>query len=199
MSHSNLEERHTRISTTVRDDLLINESVRFSRILHERRFSFDRDEQVLVHQIYSISKPTDALNFRSTLFNQRQLFHGSKYNQFLGILSRGLLTPKAVVDDLGITRTDIGCLGSGIYFSDSVSTSLKYTSASSTRPGRRLLCVSQVALGNSAKFYSFAPTLNEPPENFHSAHGVKNTAETPSKFIVRIHSSRSLRRDLFLG
>lgn len=93
--------------------------------------------------------------------------------------------PKLVVDDLGVTRTDIGCLGYGIYFSDSVSTSLKYTTPSATRPGRRLLCISQVALGKSAKFYSYTPTLTQPPEHFHSTHGVKNTDENNSKFIVR--------------
>jgi poly [ADP-ribose] polymerase len=94
--------------------------------------------------------------------------------------------PKMVVNDLGITRTDIGCLGYGIYFSDSVSTSLKYTTASSTRSGRRLLCISQVALGDTAKCYSFSSTLTQAPENFHSTHGVKKTNDNNSKFIVRI-------------
>ena len=81
--------------------------------------------------------------------------------------------PKMVVNDLGITRTDIGCLGYGIYFSDSASTSLKYTTPSTTRPGRRLLCISQVALGNSAKFYSYSSTLTQSPDGFQSTHGVK--------------------------
>jgi poly [ADP-ribose] polymerase len=93
--------------------------------------------------------------------------------------------PKMVVNDLGITRTDIGCLGYGVYFSDSVSTSLKYTTPSTTRPGRRLLCISQVALGDSAKFYSYSPNLTQPPENFHSTHGVKKNNENNSKFVVR--------------
>ncbi|CAF0838136.1 unnamed protein product [Rotaria sp. Silwood1] len=145
--------------------------------------STNANEQVIIHQIYSVAKQTDALNFRSTLFNQKQLFHGSKYNNFLGILSRGLLMPKVVVNDLGVTRTDIGCLGYGLYFSDSVSTSLKYTTPSITRPGRRLLCISQVALGDSAKFYSYASNLTQPPENFHSTHGVKKNDENNSKFL----------------
>ena len=98
----------------------------------------------------------------------------------------GLLMPKVVVDDMGVTRTDIGCLGYGIYFSDSASTSLKYTTSSTIHPGRRLLCVSQVALGESAKFYSYAPNLIEPPEHFHSTHGVKRNNENNSKFTVRI-------------
>ncbi|CAF0923046.1 unnamed protein product [Rotaria sordida] len=144
--------------------------------------STNSNEQVIIHQIYSVAKQTDALNFRSTFFNQKQLFHGSKYNNFLGILSRGLLMPKMVVNDLGVTRTDIGCLGYGLYFSDSVSTSLKYTKPSITRSDRRLLCISQVALGDSAKFYSYAPNLIQPPEHFHSTHGVKRNDENNSKF-----------------
>lgn len=60
---------------------------RISSFKKNNRFDFS-DEQVIIHQIYSVGKQTDALNFRSTLSNQRQLFHGSKYNNFLGILSR---------------------------------------------------------------------------------------------------------------
>lgn len=103
--------------------------------------------------------------------------------------------PKVVVDEFGVTRTDIGCLGYGLYYSDSISTSLKYTKTSRTRPGRRLICLSQVALGNSAKYYSYATNLTEPPEQYHSTHGVKKTMENNSKFLVlkkktRIHFSK---------
>lgn len=46
-------------------------------------------EQIIIHNIFSVIKQTDALNFCTTsLSNQRQLFHGSKYANFLGILSR---------------------------------------------------------------------------------------------------------------
>ncbi len=34
------------------------------------------------------------------------------------IFCRGLLPPKVVVDEFGGTLTDIGMLGSGIYFAD---------------------------------------------------------------------------------
>ena len=92
--------------------------------------------------------------------------------------------PKMVVEELGVTRTDIGCLGYGLYFSDCAATSLKYTTASTTRPGRRLLCVCQVALGESANYYAFSPTLVKPPAGFQSTHGVKRTDENKSMFIV---------------
>ncbi len=65
-----------------------NPFVFFFNYDEQKKPFFYRNEQVIVHHIYSVAKQTDVLNFRSTLFNQKQLFHGSKYNNFLGILSR---------------------------------------------------------------------------------------------------------------
>lgn len=111
----------------------------------------------------------------------------------------GLALPKMVVEELGVGRTDIGCLGYGIYFSDSVSTSLKYTTTSTIRSGRRLLCICQVALGESANYYSFAPTLIKPPDGFQSTHGVKRTEDNHSMFTVNSsYSSKVSYESLFL-
>ncbi|CAF4385876.1 unnamed protein product, partial [Rotaria sp. Silwood2] len=154
----------------------------FKNVAELIQSSIDSGEQVVIHHVFSVAKQTDALNFYTSLPHQWQLFHGSKYANFLGILSRGLTMPKMVMEELGVLRTDIGCLGYGIYFSDSASTSLKYTTASTTRPGRRLLCICQVALGESTNYYSFSPTLTKPPNGFHSTHGVKRTEQNNSMF-----------------
>ncbi|CAF4578182.1 unnamed protein product, partial [Rotaria sp. Silwood2] len=154
----------------------------FKNVAELIQSSIDSGEQIVIHHVFSVAKQTDALNFYTSLPHQWQLFHGSKYANFLGILSRGLTMPKMVMEELGVLRTDIGCLGYGIYFSDSASTSLKYTTASTTRPGRRLLCICQVALGESANYYSFSPTLTKPPNGFHSTHGVKRTEQNNSMF-----------------
>ncbi|CAF4077169.1 unnamed protein product [Rotaria sp. Silwood2] len=154
----------------------------FKNIVNLIQSSIDSREQIIIHNVFSVAKQTDISNFCTTLSNQRQLFHGSKYVNFLGILSRGLVMPKIVVEDLGVERTDVGCLGYGIYFSDCASTSLKYTTASTVRPGRRLLCICQVALGETANYYSFSPTLIKPPIGFHSTHGVKRTEDNCSMF-----------------
>ena len=55
----------------------------------------------------------------SKIQNKKLLFHGSSVGNFTGLLSRGLLLPK-VVTDLGGKRTDAGMLGTGIYFSNSM-------------------------------------------------------------------------------
>ncbi|CAF1609985.1 unnamed protein product [Rotaria magnacalcarata] len=163
-------------------ETVASSTIDFRNIAKLIQSSTNSGEEILIHNIFSVTKQTDALNFRRTLSHQWQLFHGSKYVNILGILSRGLVMPKIVVEQLGVERTDVGCLGYGIYFSDSASTSLKYTTASAIRSGRRLLCICQVALGESANYYSFSPTLTKPPDGFHSTHGVKRTEENQSKF-----------------
>ncbi|KAE8299772.1 Poly [ADP-ribose] polymerase 4 [Larimichthys crocea] len=61
----------------------------------------------------------------------KQVLRVSRGN-FVGVLSRGLLLPRVGVEHHGIERTDAGNLGSGIYFSDAISTSLKYSRPSMT-------------------------------------------------------------------
>ncbi|CAF1684492.1 unnamed protein product, partial [Adineta ricciae] len=163
-------------------ETMSNSTSEFQNIFNFIQSSTNRNEQIIIHNIFNVVKQTDTLNFSTTLSNQQQLFHGSKYSNFLGILSRGLAMPKMVIEEFGIDRTDIGCLGHGIYFSNSASTSLKYTTESTIRSGRRLLCICQVALGESADYYSFSPTLIKPPHGFHSTHGIKQTEDNHSIF-----------------
>ena len=84
------------------------------------------------------------------LSNCRMMFHGSRVSNFVGILSRGLLLPKCVYNDEEINsellRTDIGHLGYGIYFSDDIRTSLKY-SLNSKCKRTRLIAVCEVSHG----------------------------------------------------
>ncbi len=89
----------------------------------------------------------EAANFQSHFENVCELFHSSKAQNFLGILSRGLLLPKVVVSDYGGERSDAGSLGTGIYFGLDALTSVKYSSPSQTR-GSRFLLMCDVALGN---------------------------------------------------
>ncbi|CAF1498179.1 unnamed protein product, partial [Didymodactylos carnosus] len=95
------------------------DSVEFKKLTNMINSSTDPNEEVIVDSIFEITRQTETINFKATLHNQCQLFHGSKYSNFLGILSRGLLMPKIVVNELGGSRSDIGHLGCGLYFSDS--------------------------------------------------------------------------------
>ncbi|XP_023564489.1 poly [ADP-ribose] polymerase 4 [Octodon degus] len=131
-------------------------------------------------QIFSIGRVNEATEFLSTLGNVRSLLHGSPVRNIVGILSRGLLLPK-VVEDRGIQRTDIGNLGSGIYFSDSLSTSVKYSQPGET-DGSRLLVICDVALGRCVDLFKKDFSLTEAPLGYDSVHGVSATASVPTDF-----------------
>ncbi|KAM9169492.1 protein mono-ADP-ribosyltransferase PARP4 isoform 2-T2 [Pangshura tecta] len=139
------------------------------------------DCPVQVLQIYRVGRISETAEFLSNLGNVQSLFHASSVRNFVGILSRGLLLPKIVVEDHGMERTDIGNLGSGIYFSDSISTSTKY-SPPSEMDGTRLLAVCNVALGTCLDLYKKDLSLTNAPAGYDSVHGVRKTANISSDF-----------------
>ncbi|XP_072253698.1 protein mono-ADP-ribosyltransferase PARP4 [Leuresthes tenuis] len=136
---------------------------------------------VQIQQIVRVSRGVELQTFKSELENVKTLLHSSGPSNFVGILSRGLLLPLVAVGHHGIKRTDIGNLGSGIYFSDAVSTSLKYSKPSQT-DGARLLLVCDVALGRCRDLHKRDQTLTQAPDGHHSVHGVRHTEKTPSDF-----------------
>lgn len=62
--------------------------------------------------IFRLFKPDEQKAWNSKLGNHHMLFHASRFANWVGILSRGLLLPEAVTK-LGVRRTDFGWLGAG--------------------------------------------------------------------------------------
>jgi len=60
-----------------------------------------------VKNIYSLCRDSEQLAFDKNIGNEKLLFHGSRVQNWVGILSRGILLPKTVVK-LGVNRTDAG-------------------------------------------------------------------------------------------
>ncbi|XP_044524909.1 protein mono-ADP-ribosyltransferase PARP4 [Gracilinanus agilis] len=131
--------------------------------------------------IYRIGRINETLEFQSELGNVQSLLHGTLGRNIVGILSRGLLLPKRLVEDHGIERTDFGNLGSGIYFSDSLRTSIKYTQPTQT-DGARFLVVCDVALGSCMNMHKKDFSLTEPPPGYDSVHGIQKTEHIISDF-----------------
>uniref|UniRef100_UPI003AAC9FB8 protein mono-ADP-ribosyltransferase PARP4 n=1 Tax=Centroberyx gerrardi TaxID=166262 RepID=UPI003AAC9FB8 len=140
-----------------------------------------QDRKVQVRQVLRVSRGVELQMFKNELGNIKPLLHSSSPSSFVGILSRGLLLPRMGVEHHGIERTDIGNLGSGIYFSDAMSTSLKYSRPGAT-DGSRLLLVCDVALGRCRDVQRKDPSLHQAPEGYHSVHGVRRTPNTHSEF-----------------
>ncbi|XP_077340109.1 protein mono-ADP-ribosyltransferase PARP4 isoform X3 [Lithobates pipiens] len=154
----------------------------FHRVKQEVLNNNHSNEEFQIFRVFRVGRLTEASNFRSDLGNVKSLLHASSLRNIVGILSRGLLLPKIIVDEFGLDRTDIGNLGSGIYFSDSISTSVKYTEASRVS-GERLLLVCDVALGTTKDVGKRDYSITEPPEGFHSLHGVRSNVSKNSQFI----------------
>ncbi|XP_075995061.1 protein mono-ADP-ribosyltransferase PARP4, partial [Genypterus blacodes] len=127
-----------------------------------------------IKQVLRVSRGAELETFKGELGNIKPLLHSSSPSNFVGILSRGLLLPRVGVEHHGIERTDVGHLGAGIYFSDSLSPSLKYSKPSVT-DGSRLLLVCDVALGQCKRVLTRDPTLNQAPQGFSSVQGVRRT------------------------
>ncbi|XP_048454258.1 protein mono-ADP-ribosyltransferase PARP4 [Rhincodon typus] len=136
---------------------------------------------VKILQIFHVARLSETKSFQSHIGNIQQLYHASSGSNFVGILSRGLLLPKMVVENYGVERTDVGNLGSGIYFSNSISTSIKYSKPSRTN-GSRLLVICDVSLGKCKKYYKKDFTLSAPPAEYSSVHGIRKTECIYSEF-----------------
>ncbi|KAL1268029.1 hypothetical protein QQF64_033392 [Cirrhinus molitorella] len=140
-----------------------------------------QDRPVQIQQILRVSRGVELQLFREDLGNIKPLLHSTSPSSFVGILSRGLLLPRVGVEQHGIERTDIGNLGGGIYFSDSLKTSVKYSKPSVT-DGSRLLLVCEVALGRCKDLLKKDTTLTCAPDGYHSVHGVQRTPNRLSEF-----------------
>ncbi|XDB55981.1 hypothetical protein ABFV05_009597 [Capra hircus] len=152
----------------------------FLRVREELLQNDHSKSPVDILQIFRVGRVSETTEFQGHLGNVRHLLHGSPVQSFMGILSRGLLLPK-VVEDRGMKRTDIGNLGSGIYFSDSLSTSIKYSHPGQT-DGTRLLVVCDVALGRCLDLHKRDFSLTEAPPEYNSVHGVRGTDMVSSDF-----------------
>lgn len=126
-----------------------------------------------------MKRPAEWDAFDSKVGNDKFLFHGSRIQNWVGLLSRGILMPKIVVS-MGVNRTDAGWLGNGIYFGDASCTSAFYTT-----PGKkktRFMAIARVGLGKAKQFTKITYGLNEPPAGFDSCHGVRNQKSNGSQF-----------------
>ena len=99
----------------------------------------------------------------------------------MGILSRGLLLPRVVVQ-LGVKRTDGGWLGHGLYFGDAACTSYFYTSPG--RKGTRFIALARVALGKMKPYRKITYGLTAPPKGFDSCHGVRGTQFSDDEYVI---------------
>ena len=138
-----------------------------------------KSKNIKVENVYKVKRPQEWDAFDAQLGNDKMLFHGSRIQNWVGLLTRGILMPKLVVS-LGVNRTDAGWLGNGIYFGDASCTSAFYTT-----PGKkktRFMAVARVGMGKMHPYTKITYGLNEPPPGYDSCHGLRNDKKNNSQF-----------------
>ncbi len=139
--------------------------------------------------LYQLDRLGENDKFTHQISNQRLLFHGSRIQNWVGILSRGILLPKIVVS-MGVNRTDAGWLGHGIYFGDAACTSAFYATAG--RRKTKLMAIAQVALGKMKKYHKITYGLSGPPTGYDSCHGVRGSEFDDDEYVVYTDTQQKL-------
>ncbi len=121
-----------------------------------------------VEAVFAVSKKNETARFNHKVGNEHLMFHASRFENWVGILSRGLLQPAAVTK-LGVRRTDFGWLGAGVYFGSEWSTSEGYCQPGSGGTGCML--VQRVALGKVQEQTQVDGSISGPKPGFDSIHG----------------------------
>jgi poly [ADP-ribose] polymerase len=149
---------------------------------------YDRSD---IKRIFAIKRPTEHAEYDLSIGNDKLLFHGSAAKNWVGILSRGLLLPK-LVTKLGVSRTDAGWLGHGIYFGNAACTAYNYAGAG--KRGTSFITVASVALGKIKDYRKITHGLTEPPAGYNSCHGVRadNSDFSDDEFVIYSHNQQKL-------
>lgn len=116
---------------------------------------FDHAEISHLEKVYKVSRHGEAERFKphETNFNRQLLWHGSPIENFVGILSNGLL-----IEPPGVHIKPY-FYGRGIYFADSVTNSASYCQSEGSPDNRILLLLCEVALGKCDLQYHMSSHL----------------------------------------
>jgi poly [ADP-ribose] polymerase len=175
--NAKIDQEYQALGCEIRD--IPPESDEYKKIAEYVLKSQINTSNMKIKAIYGLKRPSEWDQFKTDIGNERLLFHGSRIQNWVGILSRGILLPKIVVS-LGVDRTDEGWLGSGIYFGDAVCTSYFYATAGKQKT--KLIALARVALGKIKTYREITYGLKAPPKGYHSCHGVRCTDEYFSEF-----------------
>ncbi len=143
-----------------------------------------------VNRIFQACLPEERGRYEQasqSVGNVRELFHGTKNSNMVGILSRGLLIAPKNVPVTGYM------FGKGIYFADQSTKSAQYSLAwANNRRPSGYLFLADVALGRVQK--EAGPRYREEaPDGFHSVQGCKGPSLMHNEFIIYNTAQCTLR------
>lgn len=122
--------------------------------------------QLKVDQIFQLSKESEQKHFKKweNLHNRQLLWHGTRAENMVGILTTGLR-----INPAGVTTTG-KMFGNGLYFANSSSKSAGYISYSNNRH-KAFMFLCEIALGTTYDLVN-ATNVTSLPSGKHSVRGV---------------------------
>lgn len=137
-----------------------------------------------IHNIYAIERKGEPERIAQWkhLPNRMILWHGSKIENFLGILSQGLRIAPPEASHTG------WAFGQGIYFADEFEKSFGYTYSNAgymmkgKKPKFMLLC--EVALGKLYEITQFTSEIPTLPKNCKSVKGLGQSGPNPKQNVI---------------
>ncbi|ORZ20606.1 Poly polymerase [Absidia repens] len=109
--------------------------------------------------------------------NRKLLWHGSRMDNYMGILNQGLLCKPSRAHNSG------SMFGDGLYFADMFCKSVNYC-RSAKRPAYSALLLCEVALGKECEMDTHTPADYQPKEKGHlSVKGRGRLAPNPKNMV----------------
>lgn len=140
------------------------------------------NRNVIVKNIYRIERNGEKAAFNpNKLSNVRELFHGTRNPNLVGILTRGLLMPN-VASRHGAVITG-AMFGPGIYFADQSTKSVNYCGGQKSHPNN-FMFLADVALGKQMKYKSAQSGLKAPPAGYDSVMGEASVDKATWNYLV---------------
>ncbi|KAL6208713.1 hypothetical protein ACLB2K_019659 [Fragaria x ananassa] len=137
------------------------------KYLHTTHAPTHTDWSLELEEVFSLEREGEFdkyAPYRKMLKNRMLLWHGSRFTNFVGILSQGLRIAPPEAPATGYM------FGKGIYFADLVSKSAQYCYTDKKNPVG-LMLLSEVALGEIHELKK-ATYMDKPPKGKHSTKGL---------------------------
>lgn len=145
-----------------------------------------------IEDIFCINQE-NAPKFDDSVGNVKELFHGSRSANIVGILSSCLKIPTTLGSDIIITGA---MFGPGIYFADSSTKSSQYSCSkfggTSNTFDTAFMFISDVALGNIKEEYN-AKYYISPPKGYDSVMGKKGSSLIHNEYVVYKENRQKLK------
>lgn len=138
--------------------------------------------RLTVKNIFNVARLDEKTSFNpKNIGNVQNLFHGTKRQNIVGIMNRGLLLPRQV-RNMGVS-TNGAMFGNGIYSSCHSTKSANYCYLDYSNSSFYMF-VLNVALGKIKSYETAQPHLTEPPSGYDSVKGVASVSRYTSGKLI---------------